>query len=100
MMKHVVISLTTRRVHMRTLSNLTPLEEHRAGKIETCVTSTIAKMNTAESKTDVRSVSTLNRSDVKRGTMTILVPIMTNLIDSAVLKEDTMQEELKPFPTT
>jgi hypothetical protein len=42
----------------------------------------------------------LEQNDVKRGTMTIMVPIMTNLTDSALPKEGVMQEESRHFPTT
>jgi hypothetical protein len=41
-------------------------------------------MHMARSKTSIRSVSALNRSSVKKGTMTIMVPIMTNLTDSVL----------------
>jgi hypothetical protein len=51
-------------------------------------------------KTGVRSASTLNRSSVKKGTMTIMVLIMTNLTDSVLLKEGVMQEESRLFPST
>jgi hypothetical protein len=67
---------------------------------ETYPTSSIAMMHVARSKTNVRSASAMNRSDVKRGTMTTMVPIMINLTDSVLLREGTMQEESRPFPTT
>jgi hypothetical protein len=51
-------------------------------------------------KTDVKSVSALNRSDVKRRIMPTMVPIMTNLTDSVLLREGAMQEESGHFPTT
>jgi hypothetical protein len=37
---------------------------------------------------------------MKKGTMTTMVPIMTNLTDSVVLKENAMQEESRLFPMT
>jgi hypothetical protein len=45
-------------------------------------------------------MSALSRSDVMRGIMATMVPFMTNLTDNAILKEDVIQEESKPFPTT
>jgi hypothetical protein len=44
--------------------------------------SSTAEMHVAGLKTGVRSVSASNRSNVKKGTMITVVPIMTNLIDS------------------
>jgi hypothetical protein len=64
--------------------------EGKTRMTETCVTSFAAKMHVAGSKTSIRSMSALNRNDVKRGTMTIMVPIMTNLTDSTLLKEGAM----------
>jgi hypothetical protein len=55
--------------------------------------SSAAQMHAAGSKTSVRS-------DVKRGAMTIMVPITTDLTDSALLKKGAMQEESRPFPMT
>jgi hypothetical protein len=57
-------------------------------------------MHTTGLKTGARSVSALNRSSVKKGTMTTTVTIMINLTDSILMKEDTTQEESKLFPTT
>jgi hypothetical protein len=68
------------------------------GMIETCMMSSAAKVHVIGSKTGIRSTSALNRSNVKRGTMTTVVPIMTNLTDSILPKEGTMQEESRPFP--
>jgi hypothetical protein len=59
--------------------------------------SSTAKMPMVGSKTGIRSTSALNRSDVRSGAMTIMVPITTNLTDSALLKEGAMQEESRPF---
>jgi hypothetical protein len=47
----------------------------------------------SRSKSGIRSASALNRSDMKRGTMTIRVFIMTNLTDNGLPKEGAMQEE-------
>jgi hypothetical protein len=55
--------------------------------------SSIAKTHVARSKSGIRSASALNRSDMKRGTMTIRVFIMTNLTDNGLPKEGAMQEE-------
>jgi hypothetical protein len=57
-------------------------------------------MHAPRLKTGVRSASTLNRSSVKKGTMTIMVLIMTNLTDNVLLKEGVMQEESRLFPST
>jgi hypothetical protein len=59
-----------------------------------------AEMHTAGSKISVRSVSALNRSSVKKGTMTTMVPIMTNLTDSVLSKGGAMLEESRLFPMT
>jgi hypothetical protein len=42
----------------------------------------------------------LNRSSVKKGTMTTTVPITTNLTDNVFPKGGAMQEESRLFPTT
>jgi hypothetical protein len=44
-------------------------------------------------------VIALSKNDMMREIMTIMVPSMTNLTDSAPLKEGATQEESKPFPT-
>jgi hypothetical protein len=64
-----------------------------------CMTSSTVEMHMVKSRTDVRSVSALIRSDVKRGTMIIIVPIMTNLTNNALPSEDAMREESRHFPT-
>jgi hypothetical protein len=104
MMKHRVTSLTTSRVragfqlavslHRRKAAN------GETGTIKTCVMPSRAKMHMAGSKTGVRSVSGMNRSNVKRGTMTTMVPITTNLTKSILPKEGAMQEQSRPFPMT
>jgi hypothetical protein len=83
-------------------SVLTTSVEVAAGEIGitmTCVMSSAAEMRKVGLRTDVRSTSALIRSDVKRGTMIIMVPIMTNLTNNALPWEDTTQEKSKPFPT-
>jgi hypothetical protein len=62
--------------------------------------SSAATMHVARSKTGTRSVSTLNRSDRKKGTMITMVSILTNLTDSVLPKEGAMQGESRPFPVT
>jgi hypothetical protein len=57
-------------------------------------------MHTAGSKISVRSVSALSRSSVKKGAMSTMVPIMTNLTNSVLLKGGAMQEESRLFPMT
>jgi hypothetical protein len=64
--------------------------EDKTGMTEICATSSTVEMHTVGLKTGVRSVSALNRSSVKKGTMTTMVPIMTNLTDSVHPKEGTM----------
>jgi hypothetical protein len=58
--------------------------------IEICVTSFAAEMHAARLKTGITSVSALNRSSMKKGTMTTMVPIMTNLTNSILPKGGTM----------
>jgi hypothetical protein len=73
--------------------------EDKTGMIEICMTSSTAEMHAVGLKTSIRSVSALNRSSVKKGTMTTTIPITTNLTNS-LPKEFTMQEESRLFPTT
>jgi hypothetical protein len=63
---------------------------------EICATSSAVETHVVRLKTGARSVSALNRSCVKKGTMTIMVPIMINLTGSALSKEGATQES-KPF---
>jgi hypothetical protein len=70
------------------------------GMTEIYATSFTTEMHVARLKIGVRSASALNRSNVKKGTMTNMVPIMTNLTDSVLLKEGAMQEESRLFPMT
>jgi hypothetical protein len=57
-------------------------------------------MYAARSKTDVKSMSVLNRSSMKKGTVTTMVPITTNLTDNVLPKEGVMQEESRHSPKT
>jgi hypothetical protein len=103
-MKHGVTSMTTGRVHTGTRL-VVSLHWGNAAEDETemtkiCATSSTTKMHATRLKTGVWNASTLNRSNVKKGTMTTTVPITINLTDSVLLKEGTMQEESKLFPTT
>jgi hypothetical protein len=103
MTKHGEVSLTTDIVHVGTRLAVSlhrrNTTECVTGMTKTCATSSAAKMHITRSKTCVRSASDLNWSDVKGGTMTTVIPIMTNLIDSVRPREGTMQES-RPFPTT
>jgi hypothetical protein len=63
------------------------------------VTSSAARLHAARLTTGAKSVIALSKNDMMREIMTIMVPSMTNLTDSAPLKEGATQEESKPFPT-
>jgi hypothetical protein len=98
--KHGVKILTTGRVRTGTRLAVSLHQRNAAvgetGITMTCMTSSIAEMHTVGSRTSVRSMSAL--SNVKRGTMIIMVPIMINLTDNALPREDAMREESRPFP--
>jgi hypothetical protein len=103
-MKHRVMSVTTGRVPMGTRlavslhqRNMTK-DEIRMNEI--CATSSVIEMHVARLKTSAISASALNRSSVKKGTMTTMVTIMINLTDSILTKEGATQEESKLFPMT
>jgi hypothetical protein len=88
--------------HGDSTHSLTPLEEAAVGETEITMTyarSSTAEMHGARSRTGVRSMRALIRSDVKGGTMIIVVPITRNLTGNAVPREGTMREESRPFPT-
>jgi hypothetical protein len=103
-MKHGVMSMTTGKV--LTGSRLVVSLHRRntakdeTGMTEICAMPSTTEMHTAVLKIDMRSVSTLNRSNVKKGTMTTVVPIMPNLTDNVLPKESTMHKESKLFPIT
>jgi hypothetical protein len=67
------------------------------GMIEICAMSSVAEMHATRLTTDAMSAS--SKSDVMRGSMNIMAPSMTDLTDSAPLKEGATREESKPFPT-
>jgi hypothetical protein len=104
MMKYGVTSLTTGRVLTGTQQAVSlhrrNATEDETKMIEICATSSTAEMYMTGLKTGIRSVSASNRSSVKKRTMTTMVPITTNLIDSILLKGGTMQEESRLFPMT
>jgi hypothetical protein len=62
--------------------------------------SSTVEMHAVGLKTNVRSPIALNRSSMKKGTMTTTIPFMINLIDSILPKGGTMQEESKLFSMT
>jgi hypothetical protein len=103
-MKHGVMSVNTGRVPMGarlTISlYLRNVHKDETRMTETCVVSSVTEMHVVGLKTGARCASTLNRSSVKKGTITITVPITINLTDSALLKEGAMQEESKLFSMT
>jgi hypothetical protein len=72
--------------------------EDETGMTEICVTSSTTEMHVTGLKTSARSVSALNWSSVKKGTMTTTVLITTNLIVIVLSKGGTMQEESRLFP--
>jgi hypothetical protein len=76
------------------------MAEGETSMIETCVMSSAVEMHAAGSNISIKSTSALHRSDVKRGTMTTMVPIMTNPTNSILPRAGPMQEESRPFPTT
>jgi hypothetical protein len=62
------------------------MAEGETGMTEICVTSSVAEMYVAGLKTSVRSVSVLNTSSVRKGTMTTTAPTTTNLTNSVLPK--------------
>jgi hypothetical protein len=104
MMKHGVTSLTTSRVTMRTQQTVSlprrNAAEDETGTTEICSTSSAVEMHATGLKTDIRSASAYNKSIMKKGTMTTMVPITTNLTGSVLLKGGAIQEESRLFLTT
>jgi hypothetical protein len=96
-MKHGVMSLTCGKVQTETQKAVSLHKRNTAedeiGMIEICVTSSVEGMHAARSKIGVRSASALNMSNVKKGTMTTTVPIMTNFTGSVLPKGRAKQEE-------
>jgi hypothetical protein len=74
--------------------------EGEIGMTKNCMMSSAAEMHTARLKTGIRSVNILNRSSVKKETMTTMAPITTNLTDSVLPKEGIIQEESRHSPKT
>jgi hypothetical protein len=84
MTKNKVTSLTTRRVHVGTRQAVS-LHQRNAAEDETemteiCAMSYVVEMHVAGSKIDVRSMSTLNRRSMKKGTITVTPTIYKNKI--------------------
>jgi hypothetical protein len=100
--KYGVTSFTTDKIHVGTWPAVSLHQRNAAeGGIRVtkiCVTSFAAEIHATGLTTGARSVSALSKNDVMRGTMTIMVPSMTNLTDRASLKEGTTQEESKLSP--
>jgi hypothetical protein len=73
------------------------MAKDETGMTEICAMSSTTEMHVVGLKTGIRSASAMNMSSVKKGTMTTMVSITTNLTDSVLLKGGTLQEESKPF---
>jgi hypothetical protein len=82
--------------------------DHNNRRVHTGIWQAISlhRRNAAEGETGmteicaISSMSVMNRSSVKKGTMTTMVPITTNLTDSVLLRDGIMQEELRHSPKT
>jgi hypothetical protein len=96
--------MTTNRVHTVTRQAVSlpqrNMVEGEIGMTKNCMMSSAAEMHTAGLKTGIRSVNILNRSSVKKETMTTMAPITTNLTDSVLPKEGIIQEESRHSPKT
>jgi hypothetical protein len=92
--KHLQVMLDAVSLYQRNAT------EDETGMTEIYTMSSAAEMHVAGLKTGARSMSTLNRNSVKKGTMTTTVPIRINLTNTVLLKEGATQEESKLFPTT
>jgi hypothetical protein len=95
------MSLTTGRVSTG-IRQAVSLYQRSVAKDETrmikiCATSYVAEMHAAGLKNGVRSMSVSNRSSVKKGSMTTMVPIMTNLTDNVLLKGGRIAGGVKVF---
>jgi hypothetical protein len=88
MAKDRVTSLTTGRVSMGIRQAISlhrrNTTEDETGMTKICVMSFAVEMHAIGSKTGIRRMSASNRSSVKKGTMIIVVPMMTNLIDNVL----------------
>jgi hypothetical protein len=104
MTRHEVMIMTTGRVRMGTQQAISlhrrNTTEGETGMTVICATSSAVEMHTSGSKTGVRSMSILNGSNVKKGAMTTMVPITTNITDIILPKEGVMQGELRRSPKT
>jgi hypothetical protein len=102
MMKYGVMSLTNDKVHAGSQPAVSlhwrNAVECRIGMTKISVTSSVAEMHATGLTIGIRSMSTLSKNDMMRGTMTIMTPSMTNLTNSALLKMGTIQEESKLSP--
>jgi hypothetical protein len=96
--------MTTDRVHTATWQAVSlpqrNMVEGENGMTKNCTMSSAAEMHMAGLKTDIRSMNILNRSSVKKETMTNMAPITTNLTDSVLPKEGIIQEESRHPPKT
>jgi hypothetical protein len=90
MMKHGVTSLTTDKVLMGTQQVVSlhrrNVVEDGTRMTEICMMSSVVEMHMAGLKTGARNMSALNRSSVKKGTTTTMVPITTNLTNNVLPK--------------
>jgi hypothetical protein len=68
------------------------------GTTMTCATSSAVEMHAAGLKTSAEIRSMTSRSSAMRGTMTIMIPSMTNLTDSILHTGDTFQEVSRLIP--
>jgi hypothetical protein len=93
--------MTVGRVHSKSRQAVS-LHQSNAAEGETgmCMMSSTTEMHVAGSKISIRSMSVFNRSSAKKGTMTTMVPIATNLTDSILPKEGVMQDESRRSPKT
>jgi hypothetical protein len=71
--------------------------EDETGMTQICTTSSAAEMHATGLKTSARSMSALNRSSVKKGTMTTTIPNMTNHTNSVHSRGGAMQGESRLF---
>jgi hypothetical protein len=96
--------MTVGRVHSKSRQAVSLHQSNAAegetGMTEICMMSSTTEMHVAGSKISIRSMSVFNRSSAKKGTMTTMVPIATNLTDSILPKEGVMQDESRRSPKT
>jgi microcystin degradation protein MlrC len=101
--KYGVMNLTIDRIRTGTRPAVSlhrrSMTEGMIRMTETCATSSTVEMHVAGLTTSARSLSASSKSDMMIGTMTIMVPSMTNLTNNTPLKEGATQEESRPFTT-